>query len=360
VILILRRTVPQTSVLYFSGAVWLIAKSSDKAVFVEQHDNARFSEKRSMALTPIRWQSYIEVTETIRVARGAELPGFGNWRAMVLLKAEKTVVDSRTNNKRTYRERDDERIAHLVEQLKLRTVELEEANRELRHVSHYRSLFLARMSHELRTPLTSILGFTEIMLDQEKLTEAQERFCQKIQNSGMQLLASLNQLVDLSRLEVGPGELFLHEFSLPDTLREACVAVARLAQKREVRIECNPAPDINTIVSDQGRLRQALFTFFAWAVSRSREGQCVNVYAELIDGPFLRVQIDDEGEPIKDLLRVFDPPETPRAGKTDLNDLGIIIGRRLFELMKGTVTLENRASTGLRTLIQLPVGPPKA
>lgn len=265
------------------------------------------------------------------------------------------MVDRSANNNRTDEEReDDERVAHLIEQLKLRTVELEEANRELRHVSHYRSLFLARMSHELRTPLTSILGFTEILLDQEKLTEAQQRFCLKIQNSGMQLLASLNQLVDLSRLEAGPSELFLQEFSLPDTLRETCAAVARQAQKREVRIECNPAPEITTIVSDQGRLRQALYTFFSWAISRSHEGQCVNISAEMLDGPFLRVQIDDEGEPIKDMLRVFDPAETPRAGKTDLNELGIIVGRRLLEVLKGTVTLENRESNGLRTLIQLP------
>jgi signal transduction histidine kinase len=289
-----------------------------------------------------------------------ELPSFASWRSMPL-QAEKTVVDSSTNNERNGVEQvDDERVAHLIEQLKVRTVELEEANRELRHVSHYRSLFLARMSHELRTPLTSILGFAEIMLDQEKLTEAQQRFCQKIQNSGMQLLTSLNQLVDLSRLEVGTGELFLQEFSLPETLRETCAAVARQAQKRDVRIECNPAPEVTTIVSDEGRLRQALYTFFAWAVSRSRAGQCVNVYAELLDGPFLRVQIDDEGEPIKDMLRVFDPAETPRAGKTDLNELGIIVGRRLLEVMKGTVTLENRESTGLRTLIELPAGPPKA
>jgi signal transduction histidine kinase len=288
-----------------------------------------------------------------------ELPSFASWRSTPL-QAEKTVVDSPTNNERDGVEQvDDERVAHLIEQLKVRTVELEEANRELRHVSHYRSLFLARMSHELRTPLTSILGFAEIMLDQEKLTEAQQRFCQKIQNSGMQLLTSLNQLVDLSRLEVGPGELFLQEFSLPETLRETCAAVARQAQKRDVRIECNPAPEVTTIVSDQGRLRQALYTFFAWAVSRSREGQCVTVYAELLDGPFLRVRIDDELEPKKDMLRVFDPAETPRAGKTDLNELGIIVGRRLLEVMKGTVTLENRESTGLRTLIELPAGPPK-
>jgi len=268
------------------------------------------------------------------------------------------VVDSFISNKRSA-ESDDERVAHLIEQLKQRTVELEEANQELRHVSHYRSLFLARMSHELRTPLTSILGFAEILLDQEKLTEAQQRFVQKIQNSGMQLLTSLNQLVDLSRLEAGPAEVFLHEFSLPDTLRETCAGVARLAQKREVKIACNLTPEITTIVSDQGRLRQILYTFLAWAVSRSEEGRSVTVSAEL-DGPSLRIQIDDEGEQIEDMLRVFDPADTPKAGKTDLNELGIIVGRRMLEVMKGTVTLENRDPAGLRTLIELPVGPPKA
>jgi signal transduction histidine kinase len=250
---------------------------------------------------------------------------------------------------------DDQRVAHLIQQLKLRTVELEEANRELRHVSHYRSLFLARMSHELRTPLTSILGFTEIMLDQEKLTEAQQRFCEKIQNSGLQLLASLNQLVDLSRLEVGPTELFLQEFSLPDILRETCAALKRQAQKRDITIECN-SPEGAAIVCDQGRLRQALYTFCSWAVSRSPEGQTVTIDAKVTDG-ILSVQINDAGEPIKDMLRVFDPVETPRAGKTDLNELGIIIGRRLVEVLKGTVNLQNREPIGLRIMIQVPAAP---
>jgi signal transduction histidine kinase len=269
----------------------------------------------------------------------------------------KTVVKISASNKETTAETvDEQRVAHLIEQLKLRTVELEEANRELRYVSHYRSLFLARMSHELRTPLTSILGFTEIMLDQEKLTEAQQRFCQKIQNSGMQLLASLNQLVDLSRLEGGPIELFLQEFSLPETLGEVCAGVHRLAQKREVSVECTPAAEMPMIVSDQGRLRQALYTFFAWAVSRSPEGRTVKIYTDLVEG-ILRVQIDDEGEPITDMQRVFDPEEIPRAGKTDLNELGIIVGQRLLEVLKGTVKLENRKPAGLRILIQVPAAP---
>lgn len=272
---------------------------------------------------------------------------------------EKQVADSSKGKRAAIEQVDDKRVAHLIEQLQVRTVELEEANRELRLVSHYRSLFLARMSHELRTPLTSILGFAEIMLDQEELSEPQQRFCQKIQNSGMQLLTSLNQLVDLSRLEIGAAEIFLQEFSFPETLREACVAVGRQAQKREIQIDCNLEPEVTTIVSDQGRLRQVLYTFLAWAVSRSQEGQRITIAARLLDGPSLLVQIDDEGEPIRDMTRVFDPVDQPRAGKTDLNELGIIVGRRLLELLKGTVTLENRAPAGLKITIELPAGPPK-
>ena len=251
----------------------------------------------------------------------------------------------------------DEREAHLVEQLQQRTVELESANRELRFLSNYRSLFLARMSHELRTPLTSILGFTEILLDQEKLTPTQKRFCAKIQNSGMQLLTSLNQLVDLSRLEVGPANLYMHEFSLNDTLRESCAAVARIAQKQGVALDCDLAPDINTIISDQGRLRQILYTFLAWTISRSRDGQVVKMSADLLDGPVLRVRIDDHGDPVKDMVSVFDPEETHRAGKNDLNELGIIVGSRLLEAVSGNVKLENTDS-GLLTSIQVPVALP--
>ena len=129
------------------------------------------------------------------------------------------------------------RIESLVEELRSRTAELESANLELQRVGRYRSLFLARMSHELRTPLTSILGFAEILLDQEHLNETQRRFCGKIQSSGFQLQASLNQLVDLSRLEAGHTDLFLHEFSLRETLRESCASVSRLAQKQSVTLE---------------------------------------------------------------------------------------------------------------------------
>jgi len=247
----------------------------------------------------------------------------------------------------------------LIDELKKRTAELEEANRELRRVSHYRSLFLARMSHELRTPLTSILGFSEILLDQEELTDTQRRFCQKVQDSGLQLQASLNQLVDLSRIEAGQTEIFLQEFSLRETLRESCAAAARMAQKQQVKIDYELAPEITTIVTDQGKLRQTLFNFIAWAVSRSPAGESVRVTIDIDDGGLLAIKVIDNGENRADLESVFDPEHRAGNQEPNINELGIIIGRKLLELIGGTVTLENRVPRGLQATIQIPARPLK-
>ncbi|HKG46621.1 MAG TPA: histidine kinase dimerization/phospho-acceptor domain-containing protein [Pyrinomonadaceae bacterium] len=247
----------------------------------------------------------------------------------------------------------------LIAELRKRTAELEEANRELRRVSHYRSLFLARMSHELRTPLTSILGFTEILLDQEELTETQRRFCQRVQDSGLQLQASLNQLVDLSRIEAGHTEVFFQEFSIRETLRESCAAAARMAQKQQVKIEYELAPEITTIVTDQGKLRQTLFNFIAWAVSRSPVGDSVKVNVEIDDEGMLLFKVIDNGETRSDLASVFDPEHGSANHETNINELGIIIGRKLLELINGSVALENLVPRGLQSVIQIPARPPK-
>ena len=251
-----------------------------------------------------------------------------------------------------------QRVEQLIDELQKRTAELEEANRELRRVSHYRSLFLARMSHELRTPLTSILGFSEILLDQEELTETQRRFCQKVQDSGFQLQASLNQLVDLSRLEAGQTEVFLQEFSLRETLRESCAAAARMAQKAQVKIEYEVAPEITTVVSDQGKVRQTLFNFIAWAVSRSPAGESVKITVDLDDNSMLSIRIKDNGDS-KDTSSVFDPENNDSRGEPNINELGIIIGRKLLELVGGSVTLQNCTPSGLESTIRMRVRPAK-
>jgi signal transduction histidine kinase len=247
------------------------------------------------------------------------------------------------------------RVEQLINQLRDRSAELEAANSELRRVSHYRSLFLARMSHELRTPLTSILGFSEILLEQEQLSETQRRFCQKIQNSGLQLQASLDQLVDLSRLESGQKDLFLQEFFLQEMLRDSCATLARQAQKQDVSVEYELDSAISTVVSDQGKLRQIIYNFLAWAINRSRSGQRVYMYGESNAHSELVLRILDEGEPIENADRVFEMEDSSR--EANVNELGIIIARQLVKLLKGSVALRQRNKQGMEVVIHLPVRP---
>src|SRR6266545_7709928 len=84
------------------------------------------------------------------------------------------------------------------------TAHFKDENRKLRELTEHRSAQIAHLAHELRTPLTSILGFSEILLGQEKLTDAQRNFCERIQNSAHQLQRSLDQLADLSRMDIVP------------------------------------------------------------------------------------------------------------------------------------------------------------
>ena len=264
------------------------------------------------------------------------------------------------NARRTAAMREQQQhIEQLVEELQQRSAALEEANRELQRVARYRSLFLARMSHELRTPLTAILGFAEILLEHENLTDAQRRFCEKIQSSGLQLQTSLNQLVDLSRLEAGHSELFLHEFSLREMLRESCLAVTRLAQKQDVKIECASAPELSTIVSDEGKLRQVLYNFFAFAIGRNPPGTTVNVYAHQQPGMSVRIEIHDEGEPLSDPSHLFEAVDidAPNERGTTMNELGLVIAHRLIDVLGGTVILHNEAPHGLTISLDLPIRP---
>lgn len=249
-------------------------------------------------------------------------------------------------------------IERLVETLRERTAALEEANRELQRVGRYRSLFLARMSHELRTPLTSILGFAEILLDREDMTETQRRFCEKIQTSGQKLQASLNQLVDLSRLEAGQTELFLHEFSLRETLRESCAAVARLAEKQDVRLDCRTPNEGGSLVSDEGKLRQVLYNFLAHAIGRSPAGGAVTIRVAPARGRF-QIDICDDGEPLEDPAHLFDAVQvdTPNERGTNMNELGLVIAHRLVSALGGKVTLSQRRPCGLAVRITLPSCP---
>jgi signal transduction histidine kinase len=221
---------------------------------------------------------------------------------------------------------------------------------ELRRTSQYRSLFLSRLAHELRTPLTSILGFSEIMLSQEKLTEAQRGFCERIQSSAQQLQASLNQLSDLARLESGQTQLASQEIAIAETILGVLPALARWAEKKRLELTFEPRDGLPLLISDAGRVRQVLYNVLAYSIYRSPERGTIEINVDgNSDG--IAVFVRDNGDRIADPTRIgiIGPDDNSGTG-----ELGMSIARQGLELLGGNLTAEN-LDTGAELRIHFPL-----
>ena len=233
--------------------------------------------------------------------------------------------------------------------------ELQKTIEELRRVGQHRSLFLSRLAHELRTPLTSILGFAEIMLTQEKLTEPQRSFCERIQSSAQQLQNSLNQLSDLSRLECGSATLNLEEFSLVDLINETFAALARPANKRAIELSLWVEPALPIILSDRGRLRQVLYNVLSFAISRSALHKTVSLRVVCNDDRAV-ISITDSGDALIEpsTLGTLEMHE-----RLDGSELALVIARQNIQALAGVMNAHN-ADHGLEIQIQIPFRLPSA
>jgi len=227
---------------------------------------------------------------------------------------------------------------------------LQKENEELRRNAQYRSLFLSRLAHELRTPLTSILGFSEILLGQEKLTDAQRNFCERIQSSAKQLQANLNQLSDLAKLESGQIKPSQDKISIAETLREILPALARSAEKKQIKLTCEMPEDLLFVVSDRARVRQLIYNALVYSVSRSPEAASVKARAEAISGRVV-ITILDNGDPIPDPARVG---ILTADDNSNTGELGLCIARQNVALLGGSIGARN-LETEVELRIELPI-----
>jgi signal transduction histidine kinase len=224
---------------------------------------------------------------------------------------------------------------------------------ELRRTNQYRSVFLSRLAHELRTPLTSILGFSEIMLSQEKLTDAQRGFCERIQSSAQQLQASLNQLSDLARLESGQTQLRSEKISIAETVLDVLPALGRGAEKKRLELKFEPRDDLPFLISDAARVRQVLYNVLTYSVYRSPEAGTIGINAESnLEG--IAVLVRDNGDPIADpsSIGIIGPDDNSGTG-----ELSLSIARQGLELLGGNLSAQN-IDSGAELRIHFPLRPP--
>ncbi|WP_051304666.1 PAS domain S-box protein [Chitinilyticum litopenaei] len=244
---------------------------------------------------------------------------------------------------------------HLLELVEQRTAELRIAQQEAETANKAKSAFLANMSHEIRTPLNAIIGLTHV-LRQSRLSDEQYDWLQKIDASGKHLLAIINDILDLSKIEADRLQLDRCDFSLQDVIDHVCAMLAQGLERKglQLRLDIGDVPD--WLHGDPTRLRQILMNFCSNALKFTERG-CITlrVTAEPEPGSQIRLRFDviDTGIGISpaDLAKLFQPFEqadssiTRRYGGTGL---GLTISRQLARMMGGDTGVESTVGQGSR------------
>jgi signal transduction histidine kinase len=252
-----------------------------------------------------------------------------------------------------------DRLKQVNVELDRKLDELARANLALYESHRIKSDFLATMSHELRTPLNSILGFSDLLLNSPTLPDRHRRWVTNIQASGQQLLGLINDLLDLAKMEAGKMQIRRDHFGFASLCDNVISSLRPMAERKNIRVRQEIAPDLPTLVQDSGKVRQILVNLVSNALKFTPEGGWVSVRARA-DGPFLLIEVEDNGVGIapEDQAVIFD--KFRQASNTltrehEGSGLGLSIVRELSRLLGGDVSLTSQLGSGSTFTVRLPL-----
>ncbi len=274
-----------------------------------------------------------------------------------------TVIDMNGELVHVYQLRDiSERLAHEEKMGKVNKV-LSELRDQALLASRAKSAFLANMSHELRTPLNAILGYSEMLREEvEDLGHADlVPDLNKINGAGRHLLALINSILDLSKIEAGKMELYMETCDVSRIVSEVHELSRPLASKNGnvLTVECQD--DVGRMVTDLTKLRQVLLNLISNATKFTEEGQVslvVNRYTP-VDSDWISFEVSDTGigmteEQIGKLFKDFTQADASTTRKFGGTGLGLAISRRFCHMMGGDVTVTSAPGKGSTFVVRLP------
>ncbi|MGH2862661.1 MAG: ATP-binding protein [Solirubrobacteraceae bacterium] len=248
----------------------------------------------------------------------------------------------------------------------LRTYRLTEAARresrlaqlEAERLSLAKSGFLSRVSHELRTPLNAILGFGQL-LERDLVEQGEQETLGHMLGAGRHLLAIVDDLLDLSRIESGELRLSLEPVQLSDVLAEAKSLISPAATIAAVGVRQRPVNVDLYVRADRQRLVQVLLNLVSNAVKYNRRGGNVVISAGRTEASMVRIEVSDTGTGVSQdaITRLFTPFERLDAASRGIEGtgLGLALARGLVEAMGGELSLSSEAGVGTTVSFELPI-----
>ncbi len=247
--------------------------------------------------------------------------------------------------------------------------EMERAKLDAEEASRTKSLFLANMSHELRTPLNAILGYSE-MLEEEAQDLELDNFTSdlsRINSAGKHLLALINDILDLSKIEAGKMDLFVEEFDLAMTIHEVSSLAETLMEKNGNALRIEMPDDLGTMTADQTKVRQCLLNLLSNAAKFTKDGdvtlrvkrETIAALDEATSRDWLAFEVQDSGigmseEQVLRLFQAFTQADASTTRKFGGTGLGLALTRRFCQMMGGDVNVQSVPGAGSTFTFHLP------
>jgi signal transduction histidine kinase len=239
--------------------------------------------------------------------------------------------------------------------------EIQDKSRQLAEASQHKSQFLANMSHELRTPLNAIIGVSEMLREDAEALKQDTEPLDRVLGAGRHLLALINDILDLSKIEAGRMELQLEPFALAPLIADVVKTIEPLAARNanQVAVQCDA--EIGTLHADQMRLRQALLNLMSNANKFTDQGS-INIDArqEQEGGrDWVSIAVTDTGigmtaEQMNRLFQEFSQADASTTRKYGGTGLGLAISKRFCQMMGGDITVASEPGRGSTFTIRLP------
>ncbi len=212
--------------------------------------------------------------------------------------------------------------------------------------------FLAKVSHEVRTPLNSIIGFTELMLQERFGPIGNKRYTgyvEDIHHSGLYALSLLNDLLDISKIEAGKFELNFTAVDVPEVVEDCAASLQPLAKRARIVLRTSLAPDLPSVVADPTRLKQILLNLLTNAIKFTKEGGQVIVSGTMVDGE-MRIRVRDNGvgmtkDEIAFAMQPFHQLDTAPRKQTGTG-LGLPVTKALVDANRARLVLSSEPGIG--------------